>query len=366
MRSLLALLGTASASQSLLLVDRAAPDAALTSALFNAWTHPQCADYSQCWNGADCATSLYLGGGRHLWLFGDSIVGSLMGEARDDAEATRIAQGSWLPAHTLGVAEYTEPDDDGGGGDDPGRGWRMAFHWRHATTAEHAAEPLFVLPDAVGVDRWSVELSNDLRAPSRQHYLWPLAGVSAAALPYGDDVGGAVGLVLLAAHMNERAQGWVEGTELVVVPDARGAPAGWEYTTHRLPFSDEHFNLFCAAAVAAQQPAALAADEEAEAGRALLGGGAGSNAWGEAYEELVYILGCTDCTSTTTTGSAVVLARARLPSLLAADYGALQYWTTSGWQETTGEQHPLDLGLSPLFFRTMMEGSLVWHAPLRL
>ena len=357
----LALLGTAAASQSLLLVDRAAPDAALSAALFDAWSHPACENYQQCWNGADCATSLYIGGGRHLWLFGDSIVGSLMGDARSEADARRIAQGSWLPAHTLGVAERTDPDDEG----PTTAGWRMAFHWRHATTAEHAAEPLFALPNAVGVDRWSVDVSNDLRAPSRQHYLWPLAGVSAADLPFGDDVGG-TGLVLLAAHMNERAQGWIEGTELVVVPDARGEPASWQYTTHALPFTDAHFNLFCASAVAARQPAELAADEQAEAGRDLLGGGASSNAWGEAYEELVYVLGCTDCTSTTMTGSAVVLARARLPALLDADFGALQYWTTSGWQLAADGQHPLDLELSPLFFRSMTEGSLVWHPQLRL
>jgi hypothetical protein len=82
------------------------------------------------WRGADVASSVDLGGGRTLWLFGDTWI---------DPSGHGTRQGAHMVSNSLGVQE----------GSDPSRA-RMSFHWGRA--ADGSPDAFF--PDRDGESLW--------------------------------------------------------------------------------------------------------------------------------------------------------------------------------------------------------------------
>jgi hypothetical protein len=74
------------------------------------------------WQGGDVASSVDLGGGRTLWLFGDSWVAPVAGGTR--------AVGARMVSNTVAVQAGRDPSSA-----------RMTFHWR--TAADGTPEAIF-------------------------------------------------------------------------------------------------------------------------------------------------------------------------------------------------------------------------------
>jgi hypothetical protein len=160
-----------------------APDAALQQRL-----DPYPVRDGLAWLGGDVAASVPLADGRSVWLYGDTLLGTLRTDCPDEEPyCDRVADEDAFIANSVGIM----PPDG-----------RVAFHWRRH---DSEAAPVF-------------------RAPAPDEILWPLAVVR-----LGDQL-------LIAANRHTRAAGLTPvGNSYLVVADARGPPADWRVTAHAVP-----------------------------------------------------------------------------------------------------------------------------------
>jgi hypothetical protein len=82
------------------------------------------------WRGADVASSVDLGGGRTLWLFGDTWI---------DPSGHGTRQGAHMVSNSLGMQEGSDPSTA-----------RMSFHWGRAADGS----PVAFFPDRDGESLW--------------------------------------------------------------------------------------------------------------------------------------------------------------------------------------------------------------------
>ena len=147
--------------------DEGVPAADLQKLYFDPSAH--CRSGAACWTGGDSASSLALSDQRTLWVFGDSLIGQF----KTSPAHQRVEAGSSIAAQALAIVTSAEP-----------RWAAPSFHWNStATDRTHPAVPWFQLDGAVSVNEWSVRMSQDIDAPSRQNYLLVMGGVAASALP---------------------------------------------------------------------------------------------------------------------------------------------------------------------------------------
>jgi hypothetical protein len=160
-----------------------APDASLQRRL-----DPRPVAHGLAWLGGDVAASVPLDDGRSVWLYGDTLLGTLRTDCQDgEAYCDRVADEDVFIANSVGIMPP---------------GGRVAFHWRREGGG---AAPIF--------------------GPSeRDEILWPLAVVR-----LGDHL-------LIAANRQMRTAGLRPvGNTYLLVEDARGPPEGWTVTRHAMP-----------------------------------------------------------------------------------------------------------------------------------
>ncbi len=145
------------------------------------------------WLGADVASSVRLADDRWVWLFGDTLLGTIVGDCSSGGGCRREVRGpgAGMIANSVGTMVL--------GAD--GAPWPVVKYWR---TEDDAPAPIFSTPE--------------------EGFLWPLAGVR-------------VGTVLLvAANRHTFASGLVPVDNVLVRvwnPDA--PPDAWLYDVHRFP-----------------------------------------------------------------------------------------------------------------------------------
>jgi hypothetical protein len=148
------------------------------------------------WLGGDVASSAQVGPARWIWIFGDTLLGSVSDDCPDGASyCARDVDGRdthAMIANSVGVMTL-----DAGGAFRP-----LDKYWR---TIDGAPAPIF-------------------EAAAADELLWPLA------LAYADDV------VLIAASRHTRAAGLTSvGSLLIRVTNPEAAPDQWRYERHPLP-----------------------------------------------------------------------------------------------------------------------------------
>jgi len=160
-----------------------APDVALQERI-----DPRPVEHGLAWLGADVAASVPLGDGRAVWLFGDTLLGSVRTDCpRGEDYCHRVADDDAFIANSVGVMPPDGP---------------LAFHWRRDGDG---AAPIF-------------------RAPDPDEIIWPLAVVRLGER------------LLIAANLHTRAAGLTPvGNLYLLVADARGPPEAWVVTRHLAP-----------------------------------------------------------------------------------------------------------------------------------
>jgi len=159
------------------------PDAAIQARI-----DPRPATSGLAWLGGDVAASVPLGDGRAVWLFGDTLLGSVQIDCPGNEDyCHRVADEDAFIANSVGVLPPDGP---------------LAFHWRQQG---ETAGPIF-------------------RAPAADEIIWPLAVVR-----LGDRL-------LIAANLHTRTAGLTPvGNAYLMVADARGPPEHWVVTRHMAP-----------------------------------------------------------------------------------------------------------------------------------
>lgn len=160
-----------------------APDGTLQARI-----DPRPTAHGLAWLGADVAASMPLGDGRAVWLFGDTLLGTVRIDCPDRAPyCDRVADDDAFIANSIGIMPAGGP---------------IAFAWRQQ---DGEAAPVF-------------------RADAPDEILWPLAVVR-----LGDRL-------VIAANRHTRSAGLAPvGNTYLVVADARGPPARWTVTRHAVP-----------------------------------------------------------------------------------------------------------------------------------
>ena len=146
------------------------------------------------WLGADVATSVRLTDDHYLWLFGDTLLGSLETDCpHDESYCDRSAQADGFIANSAGV--MTRNLD--------GSFFPVVKYWR--TSEGGVPAPIFAAADP-------------------EEFLWPLSGL-------------VVGTKLFVATSRQTRAGGLasHGNVLVVVDNPEDPPYEWRYTRHEIP-----------------------------------------------------------------------------------------------------------------------------------
>jgi hypothetical protein len=145
------------------------------------------------WLGADVATSVRLTDDHYLWLFGDTLLGSVETDCRGGASyCDRVADADGFIANSIGV--MTRNLD--------GSFFPLVKYWR---TVDGVPAPI-------------------LAAEDESEFLWPLAGL-------------VVGTKLLVTTTRQTREAGLasHGNVLVVVENPEDPPYDWRYARHEIP-----------------------------------------------------------------------------------------------------------------------------------
>ena len=202
------------------------------------------------WLGGDCASTLKLpsqGPNATLWLFGDTLLGTMLnisGDTRTPAWRARSSRGCVMPHQSVGLQlEATERS--------------ISFTWkRSATTGEPIS--IFVPPHAgrpAGPTLSCADPFNDL-----QPYYWVVQGIDSSTMSREDPTLPAGKLFLLAVRtIGTPGVGLgfkVLGTTAIVVSNAAVDPTEWVYTTMDVTTCDDPATCETWATAIAPAPAA--------------------------------------------------------------------------------------------------------------
>lgn len=145
------------------------------------------------WLGADVATSVRLTDDHYLWLFGDTLLGSVQTDCADGATyCDRVADADGFIANSIGVMTR----------DLDGSFFPLVKYWR---TERGVPAPIFAAED-------------------EKEFLWPLAGL-------------VVGTKLLVTTTRQTREAGLSshGNVLVVVENPEDPPHEWRYSRHEIP-----------------------------------------------------------------------------------------------------------------------------------
>jgi hypothetical protein len=145
------------------------------------------------WLGADVATSVRLTDDHYVWLFGDTLLGSVQTACADGATyCDRVAHADGFIANSIGVMTR----------DLDGSFFPLVKYWR---TEQGVPAPV-------------------LAAEDEKEFLWPLAGLVVATK-----------LLVTTTRQTREAGLASHGNVLVVVENPEDPPYDWRYTRHEIP-----------------------------------------------------------------------------------------------------------------------------------